>query len=140
LYLGNLEAKRDWGYAPDYAQAMWLMLQQDKPEDYVIATGETHSVREFVEYAFDQVGIEIEWQGKGVEEKGLRKGTGDVIIEIDPGYFRPTEVDILLGDPTKAKKELKWEPKVKFEELVRIMAKHDLRRAKYEKYKNNFKG
>lgn len=140
LYLGNLEAKRDWGYAPDYAQAMWLMLQQDKPEDYVIATGETHSVREFVEYAFDQVGIEIEWYGKGVEEKGYRKGTDDVIIEIDPGYFRPTEVDILLGDPTKAKKELKWEPKVKFEELVRIMAKHDLRRAKYEKYKNNFRG
>ncbi|TYC01382.1 MAG: GDP-mannose 4,6-dehydratase [Kosmotoga sp.] len=140
LYLGNLEAKRDWGYAPDYTEAMWLMLQQDKPEDYVIATGETHSVREFVEYAFDQVGIEIEWNGKGVEEKGIRKGTDDVIVEIDPGYFRPTEVDILLGDPTKAKKELNWEPKVKFEELVRIMAKHDLRRAKYEKYKNNFKG
>lgn len=121
LYLGNLDAKRDWGYAKDYVEAMWRMLQQEKPGDYVIATGETHSVREFVEHAARMVGYEIRWEGEGVNEKGVDTKTGKVIVQIDPTYFRPAEVDLLLGDATKAKQELRWEPNVKFEELVRIM-------------------
>lgn len=139
LFLGSLNAKRDWGYAPDYVEAMWLMLQQDKPDDFVIATGESHSVREFAELAFKNVGIEIEWVGKDVNEKGIRKGTDEVIIEIDPRYFRPTEVDFLLGDPTKAKNKLGWTPKVKFEELVKIMSDYDLKLAQYQLYKNGYK-
>ena len=126
LFLGNLNAKRDWGYAPDYVEAMWLMLQQDKPNDYVIATNETHTIKEFAELAFKHVQININWKGKGMEEKGIDKETGKVIIETDPQFFRPTEVDILIGNPEKAKTELGWEPKVKFEELVKIMIEADI--------------
>ncbi|XWN52164.1 GDP-mannose 4,6-dehydratase [Anoxybacillus flavithermus] len=126
LYLGNLDAKRDWGFAGDYVEAMWLMLQQEKPEDFVIATGETHTVRSFVELAFKEVGIEIEWQGKGIDEKGINKATGEVLVEVDPKYFRPTEVDLLLGDATKAKEKLGWKPKVSLQELAKMMVKVDL--------------
>ncbi|MBW1921012.1 MAG: GDP-mannose 4,6-dehydratase [Deltaproteobacteria bacterium] len=159
LYLGNLDAKRDWGYAGDFVRAMWLILQQDRPDDYVIATGESHTVREFVEMAFREIGVEIEWKGKGVDEKGvirsyekrqtsdpseidpLKKGEfhgagegqetsqikeGDVVVEVDPRYFRPTEVDELLGDATKAREKLGWEPRVSFEEMVSNMVKADL--------------
>ena len=125
LYLGNLDAKRDWGFAGDYVEAMWLMLQQKEPDDYVIATGETHSVREFTELAFKEAGINIIWKGKGREEVGLDASSGKVLIEIDPRYYRPTEVDLLIGDPSKAKEKLGWEPKVKLEELVKIMIKAD---------------
>lgn len=125
LYLGNLDAKRDWGYAKDYVEAMWLMLQQDKPGDYIIATNETHTVREFCELVAKYFGYDLVWKGKGVKEKGFDKKTGNVLIEIDPRYFRPAEVDILLGDYSKAKKELGWKPKVLFKELVEIMAKAD---------------
>lgn len=125
LYVGNLDAKRDWGYAMDYVEAMWLMLQQDNPVDYVIASGENHSVKEFIELAFKEFDIDIEWKGSGVNEKGYCKKTGRCIIEIDPGYFRPTEVDELLGDPKKAFKELGWKPKVSFNELVKIMVNAD---------------
>lgn len=121
LYLGNLDAKRDWGYSKDYVEAMWLMLQQDKPDDYVIATGETHTVREFAETAGKFFGFDIVWQGSGKDEKGIDKNTGKTIIEIDERYFRPAEVDLLLGDATKAKNILGWESKVKFKELVKIM-------------------
>lgn len=127
LILGNLNAKRDWGYAGDYVEAMWLILQQDTPDDYVIATGETHSVREFCELAFKYVGIDIIWEGEGLEEKGIDKKTGKILVEVDPEYFRPTEVEFLLGDPTKAKQKLGWTPKVKFEELVKMMIEHDLK-------------
>jgi GDPmannose 4,6-dehydratase len=170
LYLGNLEAKRDWGYAGDYVEAMWLMLQQQEPDDYVIATGETHSVREFVNLAFSNAGIELEWRGKGINEKGIIRSLaststsasfstsacearsltstsasaststlplpssltstlsiGDAIIEIDPRYFRPLEVESLQGDASKAKKKLNWQPKVKFEELVKIMVDADMK-------------
>ncbi|AEH61477.1 GDP-mannose 4,6-dehydratase [Methanosalsum zhilinae DSM 4017] len=123
LYLGNLDAKRDWGHAKDYVEAMWLMLQQETAEDFVIATGYTHSVREFAELTFRELGIEIEWKGNGVDEKGIDINTGEVLIEIDPKYYRPTEVEILIGDATRAKEKLGWEPKVKFEELVKQMAK-----------------
>ncbi len=126
LYLGNLDAKRDWGFAGDYVEAMWLMLQQNEPDDFVIATGETHSVREFVELAFGEIGIEIEWQGKGVDEVGMNAATGDVLIEVDPKYYRPTEVDILIGDPTKAKEKLGWEAKVGFQELGKMMVEGDM--------------
>lgn len=126
IYLGNLEAKRDWGYAKEFVEAMWLMLQQEKPEDYVIATGETHSVRELVEEACKALGIEIEWKGKGIDEIGIDKKTGKTIIEIDPEYFRPTEVDLLIGDGSKAQKELGWKPKTKFKDLVKLMAEADL--------------
>jgi GDPmannose 4,6-dehydratase len=126
LYLGNLNAKRDWGYAKDYVRMMWMMLQEEEPDDYVVATGETHTVREFAEYAFKHTGVELEWQGEGVAEQGIDKETGEVLVEVDPKYFRPAEVDVLLGDPSKAKEELGWEPKVKFEELVKIMVEADL--------------
>jgi len=174
LYLGNLNAKRDWGYAPEYIKAMWLMLQQPEPDDYVIATNETHSVREFCEETFKNLGIEISWEGKGINEKGIIEKIdmeiikeklhaisekedlskiykqeisevfdkiknnlkpGKVIIEVDPRYFRPTEVDILIGDYSKAKEKLGWEPKVKFKELVKIMVDNDLRLAMLEKYR-----
>ncbi|WP_135609994.1 GDP-mannose 4,6-dehydratase [Methanococcoides sp. AM1] len=126
LYLGNLDAKRDWGFAGDYVEAMWLMLQQDEPDDYVIATGETHSVREFVELAFREVDVEIEWQGEGVNEVGVDRETSNVLIEIDPRYYRPTEVDILIGDPTKAKNKLGWVSKIGLSELVKMMVKDDM--------------
>jgi len=126
IYLGNMNSKRDWGYAKDYVKMMWMMLQHDTPEDYVIATGETHTVREFVEAAFKYVDVEIEWQGEGVDEKGIDKDTGKVLVEVDPKYFRPTEVDLLIGDPSKAKEELGWEPEVKFKELVQLMVQSDL--------------
>ena len=127
LYLGNIDALRDWGYAKDYVEGMWLMLQQDKPDDYVLATGEMHSVREFVEKAFAVVDISIEWQGEGVQTKGINKKTGDVLVEIDSKYFRPNEVDQLVGDPTKARKELGWNPNnTSFDNLIRIMVQYDL--------------
>ena len=130
LYLGNLDAKRDWGYAKDYVYGMWLMLQQDKPDDYILATNETHTVREFVEMSAKHLGFDLVWKGKGVNEKGIDKNTGKIIIKIDPKYFRPAEVDILLGDYSKAKKELGWEPKVKFKELVKLMTEADLKEAR----------
>lgn len=126
LYLGNLNAKRDWGYAPEYVEAMWLMLQQDEPDDYVVATGETHTVREFAQNAFESAGYEIEWEGEGVDEIGRDKSTGDVLVEVDPEYFRPAEVDLLKGDPSKAEEKLGWTPKKNFEDLVQIMIKNDL--------------
>ncbi|ADE35618.1 GDP-mannose 4,6-dehydratase [Methanohalophilus mahii] len=126
LYLGNLDAKRDWGFAGDYVKAMWLMLQQDEPEDFVIATGETHSVREFVELAFREVGIDIEWKGEGVDEVGVDSETGNVLVEIDPAYYRPTEVELLLGNPSKAREKLGWNSNVGFEELVKMMVKGDM--------------
>ncbi|WP_017726145.1 GDP-mannose 4,6-dehydratase [Halalkalibacterium ligniniphilum] len=127
LYLGNLDAKRDWGFAKDYVEAMWLMLQQEKPEDFVIATGEAHTVRSFVELAFQCVGIEIEWQGESINEKGINKENGNVLVEVDERYFRPTEVDLLLGDPTKAVKQLGWKPNVGLEELAKMMVEADLK-------------
>lgn len=126
LFLGNLDAKRDWGYAPEYVEAMWLMLQQEKPSDYVIATGEAHSVRELAEEAFRNIGVNLEWKGKGANEKGIDKKTGKTLIEVDPKYFRPTEVEFLVGNASKAKKKLGWKPKVKFKELVKIMVASDL--------------
>jgi GDPmannose 4,6-dehydratase len=140
LYLGNLDAKRDWGYAPDYVEAMWLMLQQKEPDDFVIATGETNSVKEFVNLAFAHAGIEIDWKSKGKSEKGVVHSfasnlqpqtsnlkVGDCLIEIDPRYFRPLEVEFLQGDASKAKKKLKWEPKVRFEEMVKLMVDSDIK-------------
>lgn len=141
LYLGNLNAKRDWGFAPEYVEMMWLMLQQDKPDDYVVGTGESHSVREFVEKAFGYVGIELEWKGKGTHTKGIIKSlspnytstflttvkVGDTLIEIDPRYFRPTEVDFLQADITKAREKLGWQPRTTFDELIKIMVDYDLK-------------
>ena len=128
LYLGNLNAMRDWGYARDYVECMWLILQQPEPDDYVIATGEMHSVREFTEKAFEAAGIKLKWQGAGIEEKGIDAATGKVLVEVDPKYFRPCEVDQLLGDPTKAKTLLGWNPqKTSFDELVQIMVNHDMK-------------
>ena len=129
LFLGNLDTKRDWGHAADYVRAMWLMLQQDEPEDFVIATGETHSVREFVEKAFREADINIIWEGEGLDEVGRDRATGKVLVEIDPRYFRPTEVEFLLGDPTKAKTKLGWQPKISFDELVKVMVRKDLKDA-----------
>jgi len=129
LFLGNMNAKRDWGYAKDYVEAMWLMLQQDEPEEFVIATGETHSVREFCDEAFREVGIQLEWQGSGIDEKGIDRDTGRVIIEVDARYFRPTEVELLIGDASKAREKLGWKPRVTFYELVRMMAKADFEAA-----------
>jgi GDPmannose 4,6-dehydratase len=127
LYLGNLDAKRDWGHARDYAEGMWLILQQQKPDDYVLATGESHSVREFVELAFAEAGIAIKWDGKGPEEQGICNKTRRTLVKIDPRYFRPTEVDTLVGDAAKARKQLGWKPKVKFSDLVREMVATDLK-------------
>lgn len=127
LYLGNLNARRDWGYARDYVECMWLILQQDEPDDFVIATGEFHSVREFTEHAFARAGITLRWEGKGVDEKGIDIATGRVLVEVDPKYFRPCEVEQLLGDPTKARTKLGWNPrKTSFEQLVHIMVDHDM--------------
>jgi GDPmannose 4,6-dehydratase len=136
LYLGNLEAKRDWGFAGDYVEAMWLMLQQSEPDDYVIATGETHSVREFAAKVFAGLDMPLVWQGSGVTEKGIDANTGKVLIEIDPKYFRPAEVDLLLGDATKAQSKLGWQPKTSFEELVKMMVDADFALAEREKRAN----
>ena len=134
LELGNMDSLRDWGYAKDYVECMWLMLQQDEPDDYVIATGEQHTVRDFTEKAFAANGIEIRWEGSGADEKGYDAKTGKMLVCVNPQWFRPTEVDNLLGDPTKAKSELGWNPrKTSYEELVRIMAEHDRALAKKEK-------
>jgi GDPmannose 4,6-dehydratase len=141
LYMGNLDAKRDWGFAPEYVEMMWLMLQQDKPDDYVVGTAESHSVREFIEQAFNYAGINISWLGKGIKTKGVinalssrLKGStslkkGNVVIEIDPEYFRPNEVNCLCANITKAKKQLHWRPKIKFDSLVKIMMDYDLEEA-----------
>ena len=131
LYLGNLSSRRDWGYAKDYVECMWRMLQYDQPEDFVIATGEMHTVREFCTLAFREAGIELEWQGEGLQEKGVEKGTGRVLVEVDSTYFRPTEVEQLMGDPTKARTLLGWNPtSTSFPDLVKIMVKHDLKKVK----------
>lgn len=128
LYLGNLDALRDWGYAKDYVECMWLMLQHDTPEDFVIATGEMHSVRDFCALAFAEAGIQLRWEGKGINEKGIDISTGKTLVEVDPKYFRPAEVEQLLGDPTKAKTLLGWNPrKTSFGELVKLMVKHDMK-------------
>ena len=129
LSLGNLDAKRDWGFAGDYVEAMWLMLQQDKPEDYVIATGETTTVRRFVELAFKEVGVDIEWNGVGINEKGFDRVSKKLLVEVNPRYFRPTEVDLLLGDPTKAEKQLGWKRKIDIERLVKMMVESDCKDA-----------
>ncbi|MCL4490591.1 MAG: GDP-mannose 4,6-dehydratase [Nitrospirae bacterium] len=126
LFLGNLNAKRDWGHAQDYVEGMWLILQQSEPDDFVLATGKTHSIREFLGLAFKEVGIEIEWEGEGVDEKGINKETGEILVQVDPKYFRPTEVDILLGDNTKAREKLGWSPKHTLKDLVRSMVAADL--------------
>jgi GDPmannose 4,6-dehydratase len=126
VYLGNLNAHRDWGYAPEYVRAMWQMLNRERPEDFVIATGETHSVREFAEAAFAVGGYKLRWEGKGVEEKGIDEASGRTLVEVDPRYFRPAEVELLQGDASKAKRLLGWEPKVKFAELARIMVEADI--------------
>ncbi len=125
LEIGNLDAKRDWGYAPEYVEGMWLMLQQKNPEDYVLATGETHTVRQFIEIAFKEFNIDIVWNGNGVEEKGVNKANNKILVKVDEKYFRPTEVDLLLGDASKAKSILGWEAKTKFSDLVKIMIKED---------------
>lgn len=129
LYLGNLDAKRDWGHAIDYVEGMWLMLQAKKPDDYILATGETHSVREFVEESAKVLGINLVWKGKGRNEVGIDKKTGKIIVGIDPKYYRPAEVDLLIGDYSKAWKNLGWKPKIKFKELVRLMVEHDMEKA-----------
>ncbi|MBR3781526.1 MAG: GDP-mannose 4,6-dehydratase [Clostridia bacterium] len=126
LYLGNLDSERDWGYAGDYVEAMWLMLQQDKPDSYVIASGEKHSVREFASLAFEKAGMPLLWEGKGVNEKGICKNTGKTVIEVSPEFFRPADVVTLLGNPEKAEKELNWKRKITFDSLVEIMLRHDL--------------
>ncbi|MDN3500602.1 GDP-mannose 4,6-dehydratase [Microbacterium sp. APC 3898] len=134
LLLGNLDAKRDWGYAKDYVECMWLILQHETPEDFVIATGEMHTVREFATLAFKHAGIEVEWQGEGIDEKGINVKTGEVVVEVNPDYFRLAEVELLLGDPSKAKKLLGWNPtSTSFEELVEIMVTHDCNLLKEEK-------
>ena len=134
LYLGNLDSLRDWGYAKDYVECMWLILQNDKPEDFVIATGVQHSVREFTTLAFHYAGIELEWQGSGMNEKGIDKETGKVLVEVSPDFYRPTDVVNLWGDPTKAKTELGWNPtKTSFEELVKIMVEHDMNKVRVER-------
>ncbi|HEY0141506.1 MAG TPA: GDP-mannose 4,6-dehydratase [Thermoanaerobaculia bacterium] len=134
VYLGNLDAKRDWGYARDYVEAMWRMLQQDQPDDYVIATGETHTVREFCELAFRRVGMELEWQGSGFEEKGIDQASGKTVVAIDPRYLRPTEVELLLGDATKARTKLGWTPATSFPQLVDMMVDADVALAADEAY------
>lgn len=136
LYLGNLDAKRDWGHAREYVRGMWLMLQQDEPDDYVLATGETTRVRDFAAKAFSEVGIELEWRGSGVDEKGVCKRTGRTLVEVDPRYFRPTEVELLIGDPTKAKQKLGWVHETKWEELCAEMVAADLVALSREQHRN----
>lgn len=137
LYLGNLSSKRDWGHAKDYVEGMWRILQQDTPRDYVLATGVTTTIRDFCKMAFSEIGIELEFIGNGVDEKGIDKATGKVLIEVDPRYFRPTEVDLLLGDSSKARKELGWEPKYNLASLIKEMVEEDLKEAKKEKFLRN---
>ncbi len=137
LYMGNIDAKRDWGFAGDYVELMWLMLQQQNAKDYVMATGITTTVRDFISMAFNEVGIEIEWSGTGVDEIGIDKSTQKVIVKIDPRYFRPAEVELLIGDPSKAKAELGWEPKVQLPELVKMMVENDVKLAKKELHLKN---
>ena len=137
LYLGNLDSKRDWGHARDYVEGMWLIMQQGEPDDYVLATGETHSVREFVELAFAEVGRRIEWSGHGVDEIGRDAKTGTILIRVDPRYFRPTEVDLLLGDPTKAREKLGWTHKTSFKQLVSEMVAEDMRLINMERWRND---
>jgi GDPmannose 4,6-dehydratase len=140
LYLGNIDSSRDWGHARDYVEGMWLMMQQDTPDDYVLATGETQTVRLFVELAFKEIGRPIEWKGQGVDEKGLDAKTGEVLVEIDPRYFRPTEVDFLLGDPTKARTKLGWKHKITFPQLVQEMVASDLKIVERERHRNDRSG
>jgi GDPmannose 4,6-dehydratase len=137
VYLGNLDAERDWGHARDYVEGMWMMLQQDEPDDYVLATGEKHAVREFVERAFDHVGRPIAWRGKGVDETGVDAKTGQILVEIDPRYFRPTEVDLLLGDPRKAHQKLGWRHNTSFADLVKDMVESDRRQVRLERERVN---
>jgi GDPmannose 4,6-dehydratase len=137
LYLGNLDAERDWGHARDYVEGMWLILQQEQPDDYVLATGEKHSVREFVEKAFAHVGRPIAWNGKGVDEKGIDETSGKVVVEVDPRYFRPTEVDLLLGDPSKARQRLGWHHRTSFDQLVSDMVTGDMREVRLERERLN---
>ncbi len=137
LFLGNLDAKRDWGHARDYVEGMWLMMQQDTPDDYVLATGETHSVREFVELAFAEVGRRVSWEGASVDEVGRDEKTGDVLVRIDPRYFRPTEVDLLIGDPSKAREKLGWSHKITFQELVKEMVAADRAAVELERHRRN---
>jgi GDPmannose 4,6-dehydratase len=137
LYMGNLDAKRDWGFAGDYVQLMWLMLQQEQPDDYVMATGVTTSVRDFITMAFHETGIELDWVGKGIDEKGIDRATGRVLVEIDPRYFRPAEVDLLIGDPSKAIAKLGWKPVVTLPELVKMMVQADLEKAAREVHLKN---
>lgn len=140
LYLGNLSSLRDWGYAKDYIECMWLILQNDKPEDYVIATGVQHSVREFVTVAFHYAGIELEWRGEGMDEKGIDKSTGRVLVEVSPEFYRPTDVVNLWGDPSKAKRELGWNPiKTPFEKLVKLMVEHDMKKVAVERIEEHIK-
>ena len=138
LELGNIDAKRDWGHSKDYVRAMWLMLQQEQPDDYVIATGETHKVREFVELSFKHAGIDVVWSGEGVDEIGKNKATGKIVVKINPKFYRPAEVELLLGDPTKAKKNLNWEIEVSFSELVKRMVKSDLKKVEEEILKDKY--
>ena len=138
LYMGNINAFRDWGYAPDYVEMMWMMLQQETPDDYVVATNEMHTVREFIEKSFSHVDVEIVWEGEGVDEVGKNKATGDIVVRMDKRYYRPCEVEQLLGDPAKAKRQLGWEPTVKFEELVQIMTAGDLRLLDNPRYEVGF--
>jgi GDPmannose 4,6-dehydratase len=123
--MGNVDSKRDWGYAPDYVEAMWMMVQQDTPDDYVIATGETHTVREFIEKSFSVLDMKIEWEGEGEDTVGIDRVSGKTVIRVDPKHYRPTEVEFLLGDPTKAREKLGWTPKITFEKLAEIMVKAD---------------
>ncbi len=140
LYLGNIDSSRDWGHARDYVEGMWLMMQQPEPDDYVLATGQTQTVRRFVEIAFARIGRPVEWKGKGVDEKGLDAKTGETLVEIDPRYFRPTEVDFLLGDPTKARTKLGWKHKTSFEQLVAEMVDSDLKVVERERHRNDRSG
>jgi GDPmannose 4,6-dehydratase len=134
LFLGNLDAERDWGHAKDYVEGMWMMLQQKEADDYVLATGKKITVRRFVDLAFAEVGITLKWEGKGVDEKGIDSANGKVLVEVDPAYFRPTEVDLLIGDASKAKKNMGWEPKHTLEQLVKEMMAHDVKLFQKDKY------
>lgn len=134
LYIGNLDAKRDWGYAKEYCEGMWMILQQEKPDDFVLATGETHTVKEFADVCFKELDMELKWEGTGIDEKGIDTNTGKVIVEVDPTYFRPTEVDLLIGDASKAKEKLGWEPKIKFEELAKMMVRSDFEKIQKRGY------
>ena len=138
LYLGNLDAVRDWGHARDYVEGMWMIVQQDEPDDYVLATGEKHSVREFVERAFACVDLDIAWRGSGINEKGIHARSGRTLIEVDPRYFRPTEVDLLLGDPSKARQRLGWRHKTSFDDMVKEMVAADLVAVRREKQRKSW--